>query len=696
MPVSNPLREPTSDPVDLGDPPLLFPYRVRPGQEKILREVQSVARSGGALLVEAATGSGKTVATLAPLLEHAIKADHKVLYLVRTHAQEEQVIQEARAIAHRSREPFLAVGLAGRQRRCFLLQSASDFPGATAEESGKLCADRKRATQNSLDAGFLLKPPEEIPENASVDLADLDGCAYYARVLQSDADQLLERFSAKVPTPTEFEEYCRGENLCPYELAKRLAAKARLVTAPYAFFFHPHVRQSLFQWIGVGPDRIDLVIDEAHNLPDYLRELSSVVLPRESIRRARAELAERGDFVFPEGMHATELLDRAGATLDELVAEFAHEEDAVLPPNALEDALLAGVGGTSHRLDTYLGSLVAWGEALREERRKARQLPRSLVHSVALTLLSWPRLEPPEYVKVVTREPRPALEAYAVDARGPAEPIGECHLSVHLSGTLRPIEGYRAALGLPETSRSLTVPSPFPPEHRRLFFDPTVSTRFEELQSDPEAIPRLAHRVAGVLQILPVRTAVFFPSFALMEQILAAGLRESLPEGTVIESRSTSLGDLWRSLEGFRHGPEGGVLLGVTGGRISEGVDFPDDQLEAVVLVGLPFPKPTARREALRTYLDLTTGHGWEYCVLAPAQQAMLQALGRLIRSENDRGIGILLDHRAAQFASVLPGLETLGDLEGVVRDFFGRPPRGGEIAEPVDAGRPEPVPPNG
>lgn len=665
---------------------MLFPYRVRPGQDQILKEVGSVTRTGGALLIEAATGSGKTVATLAPLLEHAERADHKILYLVRTHAQEEQVLQEARAISHRAHAPFLAVGLAGRQRRCFLLQSSSEFPGATAEESGKLCADRKRATQSALDAGFLLKPPEEIPENASFDLADLDGCAYYARVLQADLDGLIERFSQRLPSPTEFEEYCRGENLCPYELAKKLAARARLVTAPYAFFFHPHVRQSLFQWLGVGPDRIDLVIDEAHNLPDYLRELSSVVLPRESIRRARAELAERGDFAFPEGLHATELLDRAGATIDQLVGEFARDEDGVLPPNALEDALLGAVGGTSHRLDTYLGSLVAWGEALREERRKARQLPRSMVHSVALTLLNWPRLEPPQYVKVVTREPRPALEAYSVDARAPAEPIGECHLSVHLSGTLRPLEGYRSALGLPEGSRSLTIPSPFPPEHRRLLFDPTVSTRFEELQSDPEAIPRLARRVTEVLAALPVRTAVFFPSFALMEQVLAAGLRAELPEGTVIESRGTSLGDLWRSLEGFRHGPKDGVLLGVTGGRISEGVDFPDDQLEAVVLVGLPFPKPTARREALRTYLDLTTGHGWEYCVMGPTQQAMLQAIGRLLRSENDRGLGILLDHRAAQFTSVLPGLEKIGDLGVVVRDFFGRAARDGDVPAPAGA----------
>ncbi|MCI4361502.1 MAG: ATP-dependent DNA helicase, partial [Thermoplasmata archaeon] len=322
-----------------------------------------------------------------------------------------------------------------------------------------------------------------------------------------------------------------------------------------------------------------------------------------------------------------------------------------------EDALLTAIGGTSHRLDTWLGALATWGESLREERRRERRLPRSWVHTAALTLLSWPQLEAPAYVKVVTRQPRRALEAYALDARGSAAPIRECHLSVHLSGTLAPLEEYRDALGLGEGAQMLSVPSQFPPENRRILYDPTVTTRFEELQKDPRSIPRLADRLAEVLQSLPVKTAVFFPSFDLMEKVLAAGLQSALPVGAVVESRRLSMGDLWRSVEGFKKEPGGGVLLGVTGGRISEGIDFPDEELEAVVIVGVPYPKPTAKREALRAFLDHSTGRGWQYCVEAPAQRALLQAIGRMIRSENDRGIAIILDRRATQFSGVLPGL---------------------------------------
>ncbi|MGI0132778.1 MAG: ATP-dependent DNA helicase [Thermoplasmata archaeon] len=653
--------------------PALFPYRVRPGQDRILSAVRDAAGRGGPLLIDASTGSGKTVATLAPLLEHAEAANHRILYLVRTHAQEVQVLAEARAISHRLERPLVAIGLQGRQRRCFLLEGVAEIKGATAEEHGKLCADRKRATQRSYDAGMPLAPPPELPEGGSVDLVDLDGCAYYARVLQADLETLTERLGSQLPSPKEFEEYCRSENMCPYELSKRLARPARLVTAPYAFFFHPHIRASLLGWMGVGLDQVDLVVDEAHNLPDHLRDLSTVALPQETVRRARAELTERGDFQLPDGPGAGRLLEIVAAAIDELIESYARDDDGVLPPSAFEDALLAAIGGTSHRLDTWLGAMATWGESLREERRRERRLPRSWVHTAALTLLSWPQLEPPGYVKVVTRRPRRALEAYALDARATAAPILECHLSVHLSGTLAPLEEYRDALGLGRDARLLTVPTHFPPENRRLLYDPSVSTRFEELQSDPRAIPRIADRLSEILLSLPVKTAVFFPSFDLMDRVLAAGLQSSLPAGAVVESRRLSMGDLWRSVEGFKKEPGGGVLLGVTGGRISEGIDFPDEELEAVVVVGVPFPRPSAKREALRTYLDQTTGHGWRYCVEAPAQRALLQAIGRMIRSENDRGIGIILDRRAVQFADVLPGLAPIDDLRGMAKAFYGR-----------------------
>jgi DNA excision repair protein ERCC-2 len=658
-------------------------------------------RRGGPLLVQAPSGSGKTVAALAPLLEHAEAAGHRVLYLVRTRAQEAQVMREVATIGHRLDRPVLALGLEGRAKRCFLLESEPEVKGATAEEHGKLCADRKRATERALRGEQPLAAPREFPEDGEIDLTDLDGCPYYARVVGADVEGLDETVRNRPPSSADFEKLCRGENLCPYELTKRMLPRAAVAVAPYAFFFHPHVRRGLLGWMGCELSSIDLVIDEAHGLPEYLRDLTTVALPEESVRRARDEVAERGDFQLPNGPSATRFFDVVRAAVEELALALVRGDDAVLPVGVFEEALQGAVGGSSQKLDTWLGALATWGENLREERRRERRLPRSWVHTVAITLLSWPKLEPPRYAKVVTRVPRPALEAFALDASEAARPILDCHLSVHMSSTLAPLDEYRDALGLGRGSRTVSVPSHFPRENCRYLYDPTVSTDPDELREDPRAVSRLADRLGKVLESLPVRTAVFFPSFELMRQVLDAGLQSQLPPNPFVEYARLPTSDLWRPLEGGKGDPHASVLLGVAGGRLAEGIDRPDEEFGAVVLVGIPYPRPTAKRRALEKLLGSAAAPGRDPVSRAPAERAIRQAFGRMIRADHDRGLAIVLDRRAPRFADILPGLQPIPDLARLSREFYGRrarwtpPPRvtapGMEL--PVVPADPEPGP---
>ncbi len=613
------------------------------------------------------------MAALAPLLEHARAADHRILYLVRTRAQELQLMRELATIGHRLERPALAVGLEGRSRRCFLLENDAEVKGATAEEHGKLCADRKRATDRALRGEQPLTPPREFPEGGEIDLTDLDGCPYYARVAGADLESFAETLRSRPASPAEFERVCRDDNLCSYELSKKLLPRAAVAVAPYAFFFHPHVRRRLYAWMGVEPSAIDLVVDEAHNLPEYLRDLATVALPEESVRRARDEVAERGDFQLPNGPSATRFFDVVRAAVEELAVALVRGDDALLPPGVFEEALLGAVGGTSQRLDSWLGALATWGENLRDERRKERRLPRSWVHTVAITLLSWPKLEPPRYAKVVTRLPRPALEAFALDASEAARPVRDCHLSVHMASTLAPLEEYRDTLGLDPHSRLVEVPSHLPSENVRYLYDRSVSTEPEELREDPRAIARLADRVATVLESLPVKTAVLFPSFELMRQVLDAGLQSQLPPNPFVEYSRLPTSDLWLSIEGWKSDPHSSVLLGVAGGRLAEGIDRPDEELGAVVLVGLPFPRRTAKRRALEEFLDRTSGRGAEYAMRAPAERAIRQAVGRLVRTEHDRGLVIVLDRRAPSFDRLMPGLAPVESLAAVARSFYGR-----------------------
>ena len=121
----------------------------------------------------------------------------------------------------------------------------------------------------------------------------------------------------------------------------------------------------------------------------------------------------------------------------------------------------------------------------------------------------------------------------------------------------------------------------------------------------------------------------------------------------------------------FKLAPGRALLHAISGGRVSEGIDFPDRELEVAVLVGIPYPKPTAKQKALQYYYDIKFGKGWDYTVKAPTARRMLQAIGRLIRSEHDRGVAVILDRRAAQFKEYLPDLRETADPAMDVAAFW-------------------------
>jgi DNA excision repair protein ERCC-2 len=122
----------------------------------------------------------------------------------------------------------------------------------------------------------------------------------------------------------------------------------------------------------------------------------------------------------------------------------------------------------------------------------------------------------------------------------------------------------------------------------------------------------------------------------------------------------------------FRLTP-GAVMFAVMGGRISEGIDFPDRELEIAILVGITYPKPTAKHRALLNYCDMRFGKGWEYTVKAPTVRKMMQSIGRLLRRETDRGAAVVLDSRMVQFRSEVPEIAPSCDPVGDIGIFFAK-----------------------
>lgn len=606
-----------------------LPYAPRAFQDVAVALAEETAEKGGHLVLEMPTGSGKTAVLLAGALAAAQGAGKRVLYVSRTNSQQEHTIHEFNQIRRGTGLPLKAVALQGRGRLCVKLDESHDpeWNEATPEELGHYCASAKATTERS-------------PDSAK-------GCRFWAGLQRLDSPQAADLLQGEARTAEWLRGVGVGHGVCPYELNKRLLPEADLVVAPYVFAFDAALRRRLTEWWGCQESDIILIVDEAHNVPAYLRESHSPRLTREKLRRALIEAKELGDPEIVRGVHAQLFLETLAHAIERLVTEYCKEEDGFVPPFEFETLILERFATTSKAISEAASVLVQLGEVVKDRRRVVGRIPRSHLSHVGAFLQRWLQTEDDAFVRLAGREPGPYLEAFLVDTALLSDTFTRFHASLHASGTLDPLAEYQASLGLPASTRLERFPSPFPPEHLTVIALTGVSTRFEQLQEDPGAADRLQEAVARLVAAADVNTALFFPSHRLLEQFREVGVWARHGERALVESRDVPQDELMRLVARHKGTGSGGLLVGVLGGRLSEGLDFPGRALEAVIVVGVPYPKPTAHQRALFHYHEVRHGQGWDYAVRGPALRRLRQALGRMIRSETDRGFAIVVDERA-------------------------------------------------
>jgi DNA excision repair protein ERCC-2 len=192
---------------------------------------------------------------------------------------------------------------------------------------------------------------------------------------------------------------------------------------------------------------------------------------------------------------------------------------------------------------------------------------------------------------------------------------------------------------------------------------------------DDTIIPQMWQYISNICNTFQKNTMVFFPSFNTLSMFRKNGDFSKIQRGLYVEEQHMSQSELMTLVTNFKSCgdgiQDGASLFSVMGGRISEGMDFPAEQLEIAVIVGIPYPKPTARQRGLQNYYDKKFGKGWEYTVQAPTARKMLQAIGRLIRNENDRGVAVILDKRAPRFHQYIKDMKESQDLLKDINHFM-------------------------
>jgi DNA excision repair protein ERCC-2 len=554
---------------------------------------------------------------------------------------------------------------------CLLTRNNSELSKGTSEELSRFCSSEKKKTKNE---------PSE-------------GCRFYRSFLNKEkTDKTKQWFKKNLPTAEEFIEYCEKQSICPYEINKVLIKESNLIVVPYVYVFDLMIRNMLLDALGIPENDIILVVDEAHNLPDYIRDLYSSQLSLFMLSSCSLEAEKYGDPSMLDGRVTVsgfcKMLESIASDLRDTYVYAILENgirtgvvknsDAFIPSHEFETEIISRLKITSKNLHDIISDLTAYGEKIQEYRQKEGKLPRSFLHSLGVFLDFWMSLEMEQYVKLIVDAGggnNPCVEAYCLDPSVGTEILSCFHSTIHMSGTLEPLEEYRDSLGLPEKTELVSFPSSFPKENRRVFFVDDVSTKYEDIIKDDDMVNRMINHVTNVCNNFPKNTMVFFPSFNVMNMFRSSDNINKINRSVFFEEQKMSQSALMDLVSDFKEygnvENEGAALFSVMGGRISEGMDFPAEQLEIALIVGIPYPKPTARQRGLQRYYDIKFRKGWEYTVEAPTARKLLQSIGRLIRDEKDRGIAVILDRRAPRFKKYIQDLEESKDLLKDIKSFI-------------------------
>jgi DNA excision repair protein ERCC-2 len=600
-----------------------FPFpALRPGQAEIAASVERALAQRELLLLEAATGSGKTAAVLTPALRFALASDLRLVVLTASTLQQHLVVDTLRRIAPGRLR--LAVRLRAKSRMCtrgdLLCHEsicASAAGHAEKRDAGELVA-------NAFDAHGLALPD-----------------AIFALGARAEA--------------------------CPYELQLDAAREAPVTVCDLNYAIDPAVTLPELR----DPTQLRetiFVVDEAHQLPERAREALSVSLGGD-VLRAASEAGALGSGALHRELR--ELCEALRARLDETLAESGARPGGDWAPHEPPEAALA-------ELDLAFGALSL--EAARSLAGTPAG-PLAPLFALAFQLHRFvavaERCEPGFVSLAGFAGEAPALERYC---RDPAPALGRlfaaCHALIGVSATLSPPELYAASLGL---ARERTVHARVGAEdrstQRAVVIDATVTTAEA---SRAREVPRIARRLAALAAAVPGNCLALFPSHAFLEQVRAV----LPPRGRTLRCQARGDGEPERSAVLAELRRRGDLLvLAVAGGGLAEGVDYAGAGLGAVAVVGPCLPAVSTRRALLAEHFEERFDRGFELAYAVPGMIRVVQSAGRLLRTVADRGVIALYDRRFLRepYRSLLPEEwlagrtpeDLRGDPAAVARAFF-------------------------
>lgn len=418
------------------------------------------------------------------------------------------------------------------------------------------------------------------------------------------------------------EEYARKHRLCPFEFSLDLAFVADAVICDFNYIFDPKV--SLKRFFDEHKKKSVLLIDEAHNLVDRAREMFSAELIKSNFLTLKKvykgsslyySVSKLNKYFIEIKKKCQEkgylILKELQAFLVELLEEFIRTaEIELLQPTKLENQQLL--------LDTYFAATGFVRIAKLYDERYVT------------------------YVEIENHEIR--LKMFCLDPSHLLQQVRKKFRStIYFSATLLPIGYYLDMLGNSKEDYTLSIPSPFSSKQTEVFIQP-ISTRFRAREHTKtqilDMLSNLVHERRG-------NFLIFFPSYQYMKSVHEAFTATYPETRTIIQTNKMDEEEREQFLNEFKeNSSEAFIGFAVLGGIFSEGVDLKGERLKGVVIVGVGLPQLCLERDIIKDYFQSMGKNGYDYAYMYPGMNKVLQAGGRLIRSETDTGIIVLVDDR--------------------------------------------------
>ena len=560
-----------------------FPFAYREGQKDLVVSVYRTILRKKKLFIQAPTGVGKTMATVFPAVKAIGEGLGEKLFYLTAKTITRTVAWQAFDTLKEQALRMKVIVLTAKEKICF------------CEETN----------------------------------CNPDACPYAKGHYDRVNDAVYELITTSDEMSREIlEEQARKWQVCPHEMSLDIAEWVDAVICDYNYVFDPNAYLRRFFGEGNKGEYLFL-IDEAHNLVERGREMYSAQIYKEDILKIKKLVKDR----------------------DEKLARKLNDCNKQLLALKRECDGLQVLDSVSHiylKLMALMTEMERYLEDCKEE--EIRQEVLNLYFSVRTFLNIHDRLDENYLIYSELEDSgRFKLRLFCVNpANCLQEFLDKGNSTIFFSATLLPIHYYKKLLSTSKEDYAIYAESPFDPARRQLILGTDVSTKYTRRGED--MYRRYARYLIQVARTRIGNYIAFFPSYRFMEEVYEVFvdlLKEDQEIKYVMQSQYMSEEAREIFLENFEEDRKHSLMgFCVMGGIFSEGIDLAEDKLIGAIIIGTGLPQVCRERELLKNYFDAHGLRGFDYAYLYPGMNKVLQSAGRVIRTDEDRGVILLLDER--------------------------------------------------